>query len=306
MIWAALIGLLGLSHSQAHGKNADVREIAITMDDLDVNSDDTPLLDLDQRNAAILATLRREKLQAAMFVCGMRVDNPRGRQHLHAWDRAGHIVGNHSYSHLHLPSVGFEKFSADVLRGEAVIADLPQFRRLFRFPYLKEGATREQRDEMRSFLAQRGYKQGYVTIDASDWAIDARLRKKLAADSKADLDPYRKFYLEHIWARASYYDDLASQVLDRPVKHTLLVHHNLLNALFLRDLLDMFKSKGWKLIDASEALADPVFSLTPDVVPAGESIIWQLAKQTGKFEGQLRYPAEDGSYEEPRMNALGL
>jgi len=41
-------------------------------------------------------------------------------------------------------------------------------------------------------------------------------------------------------------------------------------------------------------------------VPAGESIIYALAKQTGKFDGQLRYPAEDGAYEDPRMDALGL
>src|SRR5262249_39085797 len=160
-------------------------ELAITIDDLDLNVDDTPLLDPDQRNTALLEVLRREKLQALIFVCGMRVDNPRGKQHLLAWDRAGHLIGNHSYSHLNFSEAGFEKFSADVLRGEQLIANLPHFRRLFRFPYLKEGATREQRDEMRSFLALHGYKQGYVTIDTSDWAIDARLRRKLSADPQA-------------------------------------------------------------------------------------------------------------------------
>jgi hypothetical protein len=59
-------------------------------------------------------------------------------------------------------------------------------------------------------------------------------------------------------------------------------------------------------IDASEALSDPVFSAEPDIVPAGESIIWQLANETGRFDGELRYPAEDGVYEEPTMNELGL
>jgi peptidoglycan/xylan/chitin deacetylase (PgdA/CDA1 family) len=298
--------LLVLHGSPGHCENAAARELAITIDDLDLNAEDSPLLDPDRRNDAILAALHREKLQAAIFVCGMRVDNARGREHLLAWSRAGHLIGNHSYSHLYLPRAGFEKFSADVTRGEAVIADLPQFRKLFRFPYLKEGATREQRDEMRAFLAARGYRPGYVTIDTSDWAIDARLRKRLAADPKADLQPYRRFYLDHIWERASYYDRLASDVLHRPVRHTILLHHSLLNALFLPDLFAMFESKGWKLIDASEAFADPIFSASPDIVPAGESIIWQLAKQTGRFDGQLRYPAEDGVYEDPRMDALGL
>ena len=32
---------------------------------------------------------------------------------------------------------------------------------------------------MRAFLTDHGYKNGAVTIDASDWYIDDRLRKRL-------------------------------------------------------------------------------------------------------------------------------
>lgn len=145
-----------------------------------------------------------------------------------------------------------------------------------------------------------------MTIDTSDWAIDARLRQKLRTNARVDLEPYRQFYLAHVWERASYYDRLATDVLGRDVKHTLLIHHNLLNALFLDDLLDMFKARGWKLMNAEEAFADPVFSIKPEIMPAGESIIWAIAKETGRFDARLRYPAEDGRYEEPRMNELGL
>lgn len=72
--------------------------------------------------------------------------------------------------------------------------------------------------------------------------------------------------------------------------HSYSHNYNLLNALFLGDLLDMFKGNGWKLVDATEAFKDPVFSSEPKIVPAGESIIWALAKETGKFEKLLRYP----------------
>ena len=40
--------------------------------------------------------------------------------------------------------------------------------------------------------------------------------------------------------------------------------------------------------------------------PSAMSRIWALAKQTGKYENLLRYPGEDGEYEKPRMDALGL
>ena len=58
--------------------------------------------------------------------------------------------------------------------------------------------------------------------------------------------------------------------------------------MFLSDLMDMFKSKGWQLIDAEDAFIDPVFAAKPNIVPAGESIIWAVAKETGKFDKVLR------------------
>ncbi len=109
-----------------------------------------------------------------------------------------------------------------------------------------------------------------------------------------------------MWERAQYYNDLARKVLGRSVKHTILMHYNLLNALFLGDLLEMFKSKGWKLIDAQNAFKDSVFQAAPKNVPAGESIIWALAKETGKFNKLLRYPGEDSKYENDKMDKLGL
>ena len=81
-----------------------------------------------------------------------------------------------------------------------------------------------------------------------------------------------------MWDRAQYYDSLAHKVLGRPVKHTLLTHFNLVNGLFLDDLLQMFKSKGWQLIDAEDAFSDRIFRAEPKVVPAGESIVWSLAE----------------------------
>ena len=280
--------------------------VAITIDDLDVNADDTPRMNLEQRNAAILATLRRHRLRAALFVCGMRVDNAAGRRHVLDWSDAGHLICNHTYSHTPYSETTFEAFSADTLRCERLIQDVAGFRRLFRFPALKEGATREQRDRMRSFLREHSYRMGYVTIDASDWAIDDRLRKRLAAQPQADAAPYRAFLLEHIWQRAAFYDGLARHLLGRPIKHTLLIHHKLLTALFLEDLLQMFASRGWRCIDADEAFGDPVFAREPDIVPAGESLIWALAKETGRYAAVLRYPGEDSVYEDPRMDELGL
>lgn len=286
---------------------ANERQVAITMDD--PNIDATPRLGIEERNAAILKALHNHSdLKAALFVCGKRVDSDGGSRLLKTWSDRRHVVANHSYSHLYYHSgrISTETFIKDFQRGEAVIKGYRSFKKLFRFPFLKEGNTVEKRDEMRRFLKEQGYKNGHVTIDASDWYVDERLRKRLSKEPEANLAPYRDFYLKHIAERAGFYDNLSRRVLGRSVKHTLLIHHNLLNALFLNDLLLMFKARGWKLIDAADAFEDKVFNAAPGILPAGESIIWALAKETGKFDDLLRYPGEDSKYEEAEMDKLGL
>jgi peptidoglycan/xylan/chitin deacetylase (PgdA/CDA1 family) len=294
----------GLSGPRAFSTTAAPPQVAITLDDFNVY--DTPVLSGAARNQAILDALRRYELKAAMFVAGRYVDNNENMALLRLWNERGHMVANHTYSHWHYPDIEFAKYTQDILRNEALLKGFERYRKFLRFPYLKEGKTAEQRDSMRAFLKEHGYRNGHVTIDASDWYIDDRLRRRLKNQPQADATPYREFYLNHLWDRATYYDGLARQVLRRSVKHTLLLHHNVLNGLFLGDVLAMFTRKGWKLIDAEEAYTDPVFSALPKITPAGESLIWALAKETGRFDKLLRYPAEDGEYEKPKMDALGL
>jgi peptidoglycan/xylan/chitin deacetylase (PgdA/CDA1 family) len=304
-----LIQLLGagLAASAIGPRNAQAAaappEVSITMDDLNLfGADEATAL---QRNETILRAFRAHSIKAAIFVCAANIDTPLGPRLLKQWNDDGHIIANHTYSHRNYENSDFTQYWHDILRCEALIKDYPQFRRLFRFPYLKEGKTAEQRDRLRAFLAEHGYRNGAVTIDASDWYIDDRLRKRLGTDAKADTSGFRDYYLRHILDRSNYYDSVAHQGLGRSVRHTLLVHHSVLNALYLGDVLDQYKKMGWKLIDAAHAYEDPVFKEQPDVLPAGDSLVLALAVQSGRVK-RARWPSEDGDYEAPAMDRLGL
>ncbi len=301
------LSALALSSSRlALAQKKTAPRISITMDDFFWQN--AVHQTANQRNQAILGALKTHSIKAAMFVIGRNVESDEGKQLLSEWNKAGHLIGNHTYSHqsLNSPSMKLETYQEDTLRAEAILKSFSRFQKLFRFPMLNAGDTAETRDGFRTFLKQHGYRVGHVTIDSADWAISPRLQERLKSNPSADPKPYRDFYLEHMLDRAQYYDSLAVRVVGRPVKHTLLTHYNLLNGLFLGDLIEMFKSKGWQWIDADDAFDDPVYSAKPEVLPAGESIIWALAKADGTIAKSLKYPAEDGNHVVEQMKKLGL
>jgi len=283
----------------------DKPTVAITMDDLNWHA--IPAEMRHEVDHKILAALERHKVRAALFVIGAHGDTPVGRPIVREWSERGHMIGNHTWSHhLYNEAEKPEQFGDELAKCNAFVRQFPGFRPYFRFPALKEGATRERRDWMRAFLKAHGYKNGAVTIDASDWYYDQRLRQCIQARPNFDVNRFREPYLAHLWDRASYYDRLAREVTGRAISHTILVHYNLLNCYFLSDALDMFQMRGWQLMDAEHAFQDEVFARQPDTVPAGESLVWALAKETGRYDSKLRYPGEDDVYEKPILDKLGL
>ena len=259
-------------------------------------------------NSLILNQLEDFNLQAVLYVCGKNLDNEDGKKVLDSWDRAGHIIANHTYSHLNYnnPKNDFEEYKADILKCDSLIRNYNNYQKYFRAPFLKSGETKAKRDSLIAFLESIDYKNGYVTIDDSDWFINMRLIEFMENSPDKSIEEYKKYYIDHLLERANYYDELAFKLFGRKIKHSILLHHNLTSALFLGDLIRAFEKADWQVIDADVALTDSVYEMIPDIVPSGESIIWGLAKESRKFDEMLRYPAEDSPYEEEKMNKLGL
>jgi peptidoglycan-N-acetylglucosamine deacetylase len=257
-------------------------------------------------NAAILDALAYAEVRAIFFPAGRRVDSPQGLALVRAWSEAGHGIGNHTYSHVNLaaPTTTADAFIADVAREEALLKDMPGWTRRLRFPYLKEGNDAPHRDAVRDWLAKHDYRSGAVTIDTSDWYYDVRWRAWRAAHPTADPAPFRRAYLAHLAGRAKYYDGLSKRLFKRSVRHVLLLHTNAINATFLPDVIAMFRELGWTIVRPGDAYGDPVYLRRSSALPAGESLLWSLAKEAGVTD--LRYPAEDDVYEKPVLDGLGL
>ena len=299
-----LVFLFGIQSLSAQIQ--DKPKIAFSFDD--GSTADMPGYSFEQWNELLLSTIRKYQLETVLFSKGENKTTPKGKQLLESWDNAGQLIGNHTFSHTNFnhPAISLAQFETDFLRNDSIIRGYKHFYPRFRFPYLKEGNTPEKINGFRTFLNQQGYSNGHVSIDASDWYINDRLIQRLKQHHQASIEGYKNYYIQHLYNRAMYYDSLAIEVSGERIHHVLLLHHNLAAALFLDDLIDYFKSKGWEITSISEAYKDPFYQQVTTTIPAGESLVWSLAKQSGRLDKYLRYPAEDGDYEKAAMDSLGL
>jgi len=256
-------------------------------------------------NERILAALDGANVKAMLFPAGRIVDSGEGMDLVAQWGKRGHAIGNHTYAHRSLGSraMSLETFTDDVLRADRMFAALPGWTRRLRFPYLKEGDTQAKRDGMREWMAREGYAPAPVSIDTSDWYYDLRFATWRAAHENDDPSGFEDAYVKHLLDRAGYYDRLAHQLLERRPPHVMLLHVNRLNATFLPRVLARFREAGWTIVSPLEAFRDPLYSRAPATLPAGESIVWGLARQADR--PGLRYPAENDVYEKPALDALG-
>ena len=262
---------------------AAAQTVSFTFDD-GPRIDPTPLMTPAERNEAILAHLRDKGVQAMFFVTLENgPDRPEGLAMLQRLSDGGHLIANHTVTHpdFNAETTSLDTFAQEILTCDAVVRTFPGYRRVFRFPFLREGAAVSKRDGIRVFLREHGYRIGYVSIDTSDWLLDRKLRQALVSSPTLDLTSWRALHLAALWDNAQAYERLARQLYGREVKHVLLLHHNLTNALFLGDVIDMFRARGWRIVSPDEAFEDSAYQVAPMIPRLDGSVLETTAQALG-------------------------
>jgi peptidoglycan-N-acetylglucosamine deacetylase len=213
----------------------------------------TPLLSPQQRNQAMLDALARHKVKATLYVtAGNGANQPAGYALAKAWGDAGHALGNHTMTHpgIDSPGVSLAQYQQEILDCDSIIKTLPGYRKWYRYTFLSEGAE-ATRSSMQVFLKQHGYRAAPVSFGATDWVVADKLVAALTANPNADVAPIRQAYLDDL--RKNALASVADKGKDE-VK-VLLLHHNLANALWLDDIIGVFKELGWTFALPDQAFA---------------------------------------------------
>ena len=270
-------------------------DLAITIDDLPTHGALPPgitrLAVVDQ----IIEVLRRHGIRDAVgFVNGGQIaDTPEHGIILERWIAAGYRLGNHTFGHVDLDRTGSVGFLADVERNEPVIVRYggtdPD--RMFRYPYLHEGATLVERDAVRRVLRERRYQIVPVTVDFYDWVWNDMYAR--CVGNPGAVAALTRGFREAALRALDWSEETADTLVRRPIKQILLLHVSAFVALTLDDLLSAYEARGVRFIPVPDALEDPVYGIDPKVTWRGqENFLTQLLRATGRPRPRPPLPRE--------------
>jgi peptidoglycan-N-acetylglucosamine deacetylase len=267
-------------------KPREAIKVAISVDDMPGGGFEVRGYTHTQMVKDLISALRAHRVPEAggFIVGGMLEGHAERAQALEAWVQAGFVVGSHSYTHPRIADLGVERYSDDILKNRNLVDRLEQRTRqeqsYFRFPYLEEGLTREDRRALWQLLQRERYTvaRASIAFGDTDWA-DAYLRCQQTneADSLLALD---RSYVSQAVAFLQWSVEAADDVLGRAIPHVLLLHVNVPAAKNLDTLLRLYEEAGVQFISIEEALRDPAYSVFYDV--RGGDLLTQASAALGR------------------------
>lgn len=257
------------------------KEVALSFDDAPMPS--SAFFTSEERTTTLIKKLKALNVPPVMIFA-----NPCKREktsevitQLKKYKDAGHFIANHSCSHPRLDDVGFDEFSKDAKKADEFLTPLFTGQKYFRYPYLHEGREEKLRDPMRSWLKDKNYRNGMVSIDNDDYLFSSKINQARTKGREIDFKKVEKLFLNHVIGAANFYDDLAVRTIGRSPKHVILLHEMDATVMFIDSLVKELRKQGWSIISIAEAYKDPIYLEAPKNTYANNGIIPQIVYDRG-------------------------
>lgn len=288
----ASLGLLQQAQTGNAQSAQSRRAIALTFDDLPyVNPASGNYLPEARRvTTSLMQVLKAHHATAVGFVNEGKLHAPGEREArialLKQWVDAGMILGNHTYTHADFNRLTVEQFQEEIKKGDIITRKLmaahKPYQLYFRHPMTRTGDTKEKKEAIEKFLAQRGYKVTPHTIENSDFIYNVGyVNAKLKRDD-ARAKRLRAAYLDFTFAATDFAEKVSPQIFGRDIPQLLLIHANDLNADCLEEMLTRYEARGYRFISLDEAMADPAYQTKDTLVSdRGPTWLWRWSKSLG-------------------------
>lgn len=262
-------------------------ELAVTVDDLPSHAALAPGMSNPELARKMTAVLNRQQVPEVYgFVnAGPHDGTPLQDEVLRIWTAAGHPLGNHTYRHLNSAHIPLKEFVQGVELNEPALRRWTPGEKwkVFRFPFLVEGADDAHWDAIHGYLRGRGYQVAPVTVDSQGWAYNDAYVRCLQKNREEDVRWLKGQYLKSSLEALRDAAEAAQSLYQGPIRQVLLLHFSQFETDVLDELLTEYRDRGVKFIPLSEALKDPANQATQRQPKSGRGSRIML---------QSRYPQE--------------
>ncbi len=259
--------------------------VALTIDDIPVHASLVPGQTRLEIMKSVTDAIRKHGLPPVHgFFNGFGMNEPGADQVMNLWLSEGHKLANHGYWHVGINDTPLDKYFLDIENNESLLEALQPGRgwMIFRHPNMHEGETKHKRDEIRKYLAKRGYAFAPVTIDSADWAFKSPYHRCAVAGDAAAVSSMKAKYLDFGLKKLTQSREAARRLFGREVPQILLIHAGAFGSQVLDDFLAQYIAAGVKFIGLEEALADPAYGIDSGYVSRGGKTYWdQLLDKNG-------------------------
>lgn len=283
---------------------SEAREIALTFDD--APTPDSALMSGVERTDKLIAALKQAKVPDALIFVKADYINPQSAIRLRQYVDAGFHLASHSFAHQSANQLSVDDYALDAYKAHLALKPFANVLNFHRFPYLHYGKNLAEINQLQGLLGELGYKDGYVTVDNFDWYISALITKAAEEKKVIDYEKARDFYVNSLYESIEFYDAIAQRTLKRSPGHVLLLHENDAAALFIGDLIQHLRNKGWKIISPQQAYKDPIAKKFPQVVFHKQGRVAAIANSKGTPEAELRHASENENYLDQAFAAAGV
>lgn len=235
----------------------------------------------------VLRALEAREIKAAGFIVEEKIDDDPGSYIvLEDWFKAGHTLGNNTYSYVDFNEVSADDFVAHVADGQKYLRRVTRIERpldrYIRFPLLHEGNTESKKKEVAKRLYRGGYLIAPATVIPTDYEFNHVYHDVSAADDPELLDHFKRLYLEHLSDCLDYAESQSEAVFGSQIKQIMRLHLGIATAILIEDTLKLLETRGFDFVSLEDALKDPLYKTEETYVgPLGLSFIDRVAATRG-------------------------
>lgn len=243
-----------------------MKKMAVTIDDLPFVSKRASIEEIEEATEALLGHLKRAGVNVVGFVNGrgICVENEENRRSnlLGRWQEEGHLLGNHTFSHLSFNDTPIEIFKKDIVKNERILKPFWNSSSLkehyFRFPYLHNGPDGDYKSIER-FLLGKSYTIVPITVNSHDFVFNA-----VYADAffKGDDNLMRyavSAYLAYLNDIVKYREQFLFGIMGRPVSQIILLHANPINSCCLDRVINVLNDQNYHFTPLNQTLQDSIY-----------------------------------------------